>query len=102
MGYHVTHVMGDMEGDPPIARLGELLDELSNTDEEHGSISVTHETEWCLSVWRSGHIVIENLEAGEPLHAGPIDRSGLLRLMAAVADGRLDEVREIEWKPGYL
>ena len=63
---------------------------------------MTHETEWSLSVFRSGFVVFENVEDGHhPLHADPLDRAAVLRLMAAVAEGRISDVLSDSWKPGY-
>ena len=101
MGYHVTHRTGDSDSKLSIDRFGELLDELENADDEHPDISVTHESEWSLAVYKSGFVVLENLEDGDPVHAGPMDRQGTLRLMVAVAEGRMGEVEAASWKPGY-
>lgn len=101
MTYHVTHWTGEMESNFPIEHLGELFDELSNTDNEHPDVSVSHESEWSLTVYRSGFVVLENLEDGEPMHIGPLDRGAAVELMVAVAEGRIDEVQSRSWQTGY-
>ena len=101
MSYHVTHWTGKMESDFPLDRLGDLLDELAVADSEHPDIAVTHESEWSLTVNRSGFAVLENLEDGEPLHMGPMTRSELMDLMRSVATGLLREVQSGNWLPGY-
>jgi hypothetical protein len=101
MTYRITHWAGEMEAEFPFDRFPELLDELLVADAEHPDISVTHDSEWSLSVHKSGFLVLENLEEGEPTHCGPLSREEVLHLMVAVASGRLDEVRAIPWRAGY-
>lgn len=101
MGYRVTHWTGEMERDWPREKLESLIDELASADAEHPDVAVTHESEWCLTVLRSGFVVLEHLEEGEPKHLGPVDRRTALELMSAVADGRIDELSSRPWKPGY-
>ncbi len=101
MSYHVTHWTGESDSTLPTERFSELLDELSAADRDHPDVSVTHETEWCLSVFRSGFVVLENLEEGDPMHLGPLDHGAILALMAAVAEGRIGDVQSAAWKPGY-
>ena len=100
MSYHVTHrTAGDSR--LAIERFETLLDELEHADDEHPDISVTHETEWSLSVFGSGFVVFENLEDGHhPRHAGPLDRAAVLRLTVAVAEGRIADVESESWSPG--
>jgi hypothetical protein len=101
LGYQVPHWTGSSVSDFPVERFDELLDELADADSEHPDVSITHESEWSLSVYKSGIVVLENLEEGEPVHMGPIDRDATLGLMTAIADGRIDQVRAAAWKPGY-
>lgn len=101
MGYRVTHRTGEMENDAPLEKLESLLDELASGDAEHPDVAVTHESEWCLSVSRSGFVVLEHLEEGEPKHLGPVERRTALELMSAVAEGRIDDLSALAWKPGY-
>ena len=101
MTYHVTHWTGEMASGYPIEDFPNLLDELSRADDEHPDVSVSHESEWSLSVYKSGFLVLENLEEGEPIHLGPLDRNAVIRLMVGVAEGRIDEVRSHPWRSGY-
>lgn len=87
--------------DPPQELIAEVLDELERRcDLEHADVSLTHETEWCLSVFRSGLIVFENLEAGEPRHLRA-DRRKAEELWAALAAGDLAAIEQQDWLPGY-
>jgi hypothetical protein len=101
MSYHVMHWTGEMESGFPSERFGELLDELSDADAEHPDVAVAHESEWCLTVYRSGFVVLENLGVGNPVHCGPLDRAKTIALMLAVAEGRIDDVESEAWWPGY-
>jgi hypothetical protein len=100
MSYHVTHRTGEMEPGYPLHRFGDLLDELSSTDNEHLDVAVTHESEWSLTVYRPNMLVFENLEHGEPAHLGPVDRDTALEIMVEVAQGRIEHVRSRPWQRG--
>jgi len=69
MAYHATHRWGKTEK-LPWAAFSELLKELDTNpgDIEHTSVSVSHESEWCISASKGGYDVFENLEKGEPRH----------------------------------
>jgi hypothetical protein len=101
VSYHVTHWTGEMDSGFPIAHFGDLFDELSKADDEHSDVSVSHESEWVLTVYKSSFVVLENLEEGDPMHMGPVDRSAALELMVAMAEGRIDEVKSKPWLTGY-
>lgn len=69
-----------MEPELPIDRFGELLDELALADREHAG-------------------VFEHLEAGDPVHTGPLARDQILAMMAAVARGEGEVIRGMAPKP---
>jgi hypothetical protein len=82
--------------------LDAVLDELDGPDDdEHPDVSLTHESEWCLSAFQGGLLVWENLEEGEPRHMTGVSRSDVRRLWAALADGDIARVDEEQWVPGY-
>ena len=102
MTYRVTHSTGEMESGYPTERFTELLEELASADDEHPDVSVVHESEWSLTVYKSGFLVLENLEFGEPSYLGPADaKQSTLDLMVGIAEGRIEEVRSAPWRPGY-
>jgi hypothetical protein len=101
MAYHVTHWTGAMEEDFPESRFGELLDELSTADSEHPDLSMTHDSEWCLSFSKGGLVTLENLEEGEPRHRTGVGREECLDLMRALAVGDLEWIGTGSWQPGY-
>jgi hypothetical protein len=103
MTFHVTHLTGDMESDVPLESLPGLLDEVNEADGEHTDVSLTHETEWCLSTSAKGLLVWENLESREskPRHMNGVERAHVLRLWTALADGDLAMIDAEPWLPGY-
>lgn len=94
-----THVSGAMDDDISDEALDGLLEDLASADAEHPDVSVTQESEWCLSVYRAGRVVWENVEEGEPRHM--LGVSEVRRLMGLVARGALSAVRSLDWRPGY-
>jgi hypothetical protein len=103
MPFHVTHRYGEMESDPPRSRFAALLQELDDRpeDAEHTSVSVTHETEWCLSAYSGGYLVFENLEGNGPRHMTNLSPEKIVELWDALAEGDLDSIEQEPWKPGY-
>lgn len=102
MSFHVTHRLGDME-EAPRSSFPDLLQELEADpqDEEHISVSVTHESEWCLGAYRGGYVVYENLEAGDPRHMTDVPAEKIVALWRLLADGDLVALESEPWKPGY-
>jgi hypothetical protein len=90
-----------MESNFPVEHLGKLLDELATADAEHPDVAIANEDEWSVTAYRSGFVVLENLEEGEPLHLGPLDRASTLEIMIALAEGRMADVKARAWRPGY-
>ena len=91
-----------MEEAPPSV-FPELLQELEANpeDAEHTSVSVTHESEWCLGAYRDGYIVFENLEEGDPRHMTDIPPDKIIALWLLLADGDLAALEGEPWQPGY-
>jgi hypothetical protein len=101
MGFTITHSSGRMERNPSLEMLPQLLDELQSADEEHGDVSLTHETEWCLSVSKSGLVYFDNLEADEPHHMDNVSREKILEMMKCLSLGEIENVRRENWLSGY-
>jgi len=82
--------------------MSELLDSLATPDPEHPDVSLNHESGWSASVFRSGLVVLENVETGEgPWHMllpSPRHAMELWRLLAA---GDVEAIRSHPWAPGY-
>ena len=100
MAYHVTTQFGATERDPSPERMAAVIDGLDPDDEEHPDVSLTHDSEWCISVFASGLVIFENLEDGEPMHMRGLSRRQILDLWQTLARGEIDALRALPWKPG--
>jgi hypothetical protein len=104
VGFHVTNRQGASLSDPDETALDAVLAELAGPDDrEHPDVSLTHDSEWCLSAFKSGLLVWENLEAdtGSARHMTSVPRSEVRRLWIALAQGHLQVVNAESWQPGY-
>lgn len=103
MSYVVTHNTGAMQADPGLDALPGLLDELAFSDQNNPDVAVSDERGPTLSVFGSGRVVYEDVEAeqGEPRHLDGLSREQTLQLLTALAEGRLDDVESQPWAPGY-
>ncbi|MBY0242933.1 MAG: hypothetical protein K2X55_26855 [Burkholderiaceae bacterium] len=92
-----------MDSEPPLSVLPALLAELRERldDTEHGSVGLTHESEWCMSVSRGGHVIFENLEDGGERHLTGVSDAEVLQMWEDLAAGRIAKLQELPWKPGY-
>jgi hypothetical protein len=82
---------------------GGLLDELATAEDEHPNVSVSHEAGWTVGVYSSGRVIYEQVEEGDderPRHVEGLSRDETLALLAAVAEGRLDELEALDWVEG--
>lgn len=102
MSFHITHRLGNME-EVPRSAFSALLQEVDAApdDEEHTSVSVTHDTEWCLAAYRNGYVVFENLEQDTPRHMTNVPSDQIIALWHLLADGDLDALEKESWLPGY-
>ena len=101
MAYHLTTQLGAMESGPSPERMAEVLDGIDPDDEEDPDVSLTHESEWCISVFASGLTTFENLEDGEPMHMRGLSRQQILGLWQQLARGGIDALCALPLKPGY-
>jgi len=94
--------MGNSETEISFDSLPSLYDELCKADEEHTDVSLTHESEWCLSAFKSGLVVWENVAGeGEPKHIRNISKEKVISLWQELAKGNISEVDKEQWNPGY-
>jgi hypothetical protein len=94
--------MGDMDVDPPVASLEELLRELEIKDEEHPDVSVRHdETQWCLSAFPDGLLIWENVEEGHSQHMKDVPREKILHLWTKLTKEELSSIHSEPWITGY-
>jgi hypothetical protein len=105
MSFYTRHRFGGNDRDPPLDAIAELLTELDEdpSDVEHDSVSVVHESDWAIAAYSGGLVTLEDVEDldKEPRHMVVDDREKVLQLFRAVADGRLAEVFDEPWQPGY-
>jgi len=101
MVFHVTSRWGGDESNATVDRMRAILDELDADDEEHCSVSLTHESEWCLGAYPGGLLVWENLEDGEPRHMNGVPRARVLQLWIQLSEGSIDVIESEAWLPGY-
>lgn len=92
-----------MESDPPLSALPSLLRELDERpeDTEHGSVAVSHESEWCISVSRGGYVVFEHLEDGGERHMRDVPATRIIDLWSRLARGDIASIESEPWSPGY-
>ena len=101
MSYWINHLMGNTEVDVPLDSLHSLYSELSQTDEEHTDVSLTHESEWCLSAFPSGLLVCENVAGdGEPKHMRNVPKEKVIELWTLLSKGAISQVDEENWLSG--
>ncbi len=111
MGFSARGRWDGGERNPPIERLGEILQELDieTEDFEHPDVSLKHETEWCLSAFLSGLLIWENVgdasedddPEGDPVrHMKGVSRQKVLELWLKLAAGDTAAVEAEPWLPG--
>lgn len=102
MVYWVNHLMGNADQNVPLDSLAMLYDELAEADGEHTDVSLTHESEWCLSAFASGLVVWESVSGeGEPKHMKGMSKEKTIALWILLASGNLSEIDQELWMPGY-
>ena len=103
MAFHIIHRFGNMDGPQDIADLRDLLSELEEDpeDEEHTSVAVSHESEWCLSAFHGGYVIFEHLENGGERHMRGISDDQIIQLWTCLAMGDIQTIEQASWTPGY-
>ncbi|MCP4601045.1 MAG: hypothetical protein GY847_11055 [Proteobacteria bacterium] len=102
MVFDVVDRWGTEESNVSVERMRELLASLDIEDEEHPDVSLTHESEWCLSAFPGGLLVWENVETGtDPKHMRNVLREKVLELWTKLAQGDIDAVSSEPWLDGY-
>ena len=102
MTYSASDRWGATELNPPIERLRELLQSLDIEETEHPDVALKHETEWCLSAYRSGLLVWENVEAehNNAKHMKCVPREVVPGLWLKLARGDIAAIQAEPWLPG--
>ena len=102
MSFTITHVFGEMESDPSLERLADLLTELNEADEEHTDVAVKHESEWCLSAFPDGSLIWDHVGGvGSPRHMKNVPREKTIELWTKLAHGEIGSIHSEPWLEGY-
>jgi hypothetical protein len=103
MAAHINHRYGSADDLHSASDFPALLRELDDRpeDTEHGAVSVTHESGWCLSVWRGGYVVFEHLKDGGERHMRGVTDTKICELWARLADGDMSTIEQEPWRLGY-
>ena len=103
MAFHLVHRYGSMTPGGLFSNFAALLRELKDRpeDTEHGSVAVTHESEWSVSVSRGGYVIFENLETGGERHMNAVPARKIFELWRCVAKGDIAALEKEPWVPGY-
>lgn len=93
-----------MVRDLPETQFADVLAELADADDEHGSVSLTHESGWALAYSRGRRLILEQLESDDPadrFHKTDVPPTLVLALWSLLSRGELADVRAADWQPGY-
>jgi hypothetical protein len=101
MAFHVITQFGATERNVSPERMAAVLGNIDPDDVEHVSVSLTHESEWCLEVYASGLVVFENLEDNDPRHMRLPCPLQALELWQQLARGEVSALQRLAWQPGY-
>lgn len=102
MSVSLNYRWGECIGDPTEQQMQDALDQLDVEDIEHQSVSIVHESEWCLGAYRGGLLVWEHVEGElEPRHMNNVSRERVLELWRKLMADKLDEIEREHWLPGY-
>jgi len=102
VSYWVNNLMGNSDIEYPIGSLADLYSELAEADHEHTDVSLTHESEWCLSAFPSGLLIWENVSGeGEPQHMLNVSKEKTIELWSLLANGLIEEINKENWLQGY-
>jgi len=103
VSYFVRRWWGLSVHELPASKFALVLDELSDSDEEHESVTLEHESGWTLSYSRLGTLVLEQVEsdvARNSFHQSGVTPDYVRTLWERLARGEVARVREEPWAPG--
>ncbi|MFJ5926629.1 hypothetical protein ACIQF6_28900 [Kitasatospora sp. NPDC092948] len=100
MSYFMYDVMGGTVDEPDPKAMRRVLDGLANADDEHPDVSLSHESGWRLSAFRSGLLIWENTEDSSvaPVEMREVTREEILRLFRLLAAGDIASVEALPWQ----
>ncbi|WP_299539048.1 hypothetical protein [uncultured Streptomyces sp.] len=100
MTYFMYDITGSPVEEPDAEAVRTIVAGLSEADDEHPDVSLTHQSGWSLSAYAGGLLLWENLEDDKGV-PGVIEKAStedVLRLFALLADGRTDDVESEGWR----
>jgi hypothetical protein len=104
--FHTTDLDGVSELKPDKTRLRAILSTLDDAgadDAPHPDVAlINDESGWSLSVYVSGIVTFEQLDAADeaPRYMKNVSRDKALRLWLDLAAGRLDSIKALLWEGG--
>jgi hypothetical protein len=103
MSVILTRQFGSTLKNPTMDDLRAELAGLDLSEQEHIGCSVHDESGWCLAYSIDGTVTFENIEnrGFDPRHLRHVTHEQVLGLWSALADGRLDRLHGLLWRPGY-
>jgi len=103
MAFNITHRYGSMDSQQSLSVFPTLLRELDDCPEdiEHGSVAVSHESEWCISVSRAGYVIFEHLEDGGERHMRNVPEAKIIELWTRLSEGDIETIEREPWILGY-
>lgn len=104
MSYFVRRWWGPTVRELPETQFADVLAELADADEEHGSVSLTHESGWVLAYNRGRRLILEQLDSDDTLDRFHITDAApelVLILWSLLSRGLLPDVKAAAWQSGY-
>src|SRR3954465_3384405 len=102
MNYHVNTRRNGSEPMPSVDRMREVLAELdTGDDDEHPSVSLSHESEWTLSAFPDGLVIWGNVKEDVARHMLHVSRKKVLELWTKLAEAQIEAIESEPWLPGY-
>lgn len=99
--YTVRSWWGATHRELPEVLFASVLEELDDADDEHPDVALQHASAWCLSCFRDGRVIFENVEDGGARHLVAVSRARMLELWKLLARGDLVALDTQGWSAGY-
>ena len=101
MTFSIERRWGNDSDVASIDEMNKALSELDVIDEEHPDTWLTHESGWTLACHSDGLVQWGNAEDGnESWHINSISRAQMLDLWIKLSQGRIDEIKRLDWVVG--
>ncbi|MFJ6629992.1 hypothetical protein ACIQMR_01120 [Streptomyces sp. NPDC091376] len=93
-------VTGGAIDEPDAETMRQVLDGLTDADDEHPDVSLSHESGWSLSAFASGLLLWENTEDDSvvPGEMHTVSREEVLRLFGLLAAGDIAAIEVLPWQ----